>query len=336
MAAYGDPLTARELQVLRLVALGLGNKEVGEALKLSALTIKSHLARIARKLGTGRRSEMVGYVLAQDTGEGQPPSPPAGVLPSEAGLTERERQVLEGIADGLTNSQIGQQIYIAEDTVKTHARRLFRKLRVDSRTAAAYLFFYDQATKGSGLTMGTVWGGPLALTLFSGLRPAHRVLIVMHGLGRNPKEIAAYLGANFPRWPTNPRFVSGLVPGLLSEFNLTQDTCHLLPVLVWAAYPELFQAEAPAELKELRYEYRFSELRADQKKALWELTAQGAQLEPAALTRLMRAAGADTLVQLIMLTLLHHPRFKGLGYHHLRAQLARSGSTLEEVLAVSA
>ena len=34
-------------------------EEIGEALGLSALTVKSHLARIARKLGTGDRAEMV-------------------------------------------------------------------------------------------------------------------------------------------------------------------------------------------------------------------------------------------------------------------------------------
>ena len=39
------------------------NKEIGEALGLSALTVKSHLARIARKLGTGDRAEMVAVAM---------------------------------------------------------------------------------------------------------------------------------------------------------------------------------------------------------------------------------------------------------------------------------
>jgi DNA-binding NarL/FixJ family response regulator len=54
-----DSLSAREVQVLQLVADGKSNKDIGEALGLSALTVKSHLARIARKLGTGDRAEMV-------------------------------------------------------------------------------------------------------------------------------------------------------------------------------------------------------------------------------------------------------------------------------------
>lgn len=56
-------LSAREIEVLRLVADGNSNKEIGDTLNLSALTVKSHLARIARKLGTGDRAEMVALVM---------------------------------------------------------------------------------------------------------------------------------------------------------------------------------------------------------------------------------------------------------------------------------
>jgi DNA-binding NarL/FixJ family response regulator len=52
-------LTVRELGVLRLVADGCSNRAVGEHLGLSALTVKSHLARISRKLGTGDRAALV-------------------------------------------------------------------------------------------------------------------------------------------------------------------------------------------------------------------------------------------------------------------------------------
>lgn len=58
-----DSLSAREIQVLQLVADGKSNKDIGEELGLSALTVKSHLARIARKLGTGDRAEMVATAL---------------------------------------------------------------------------------------------------------------------------------------------------------------------------------------------------------------------------------------------------------------------------------
>ena len=58
-----DGLSAREIEVLALVASGRSNREIGTELHLSALTVKSHLARIARKLGTGDRAEMVAVSL---------------------------------------------------------------------------------------------------------------------------------------------------------------------------------------------------------------------------------------------------------------------------------
>jgi DNA-binding NarL/FixJ family response regulator len=56
-------LSAREIEVLRLVADGRSNKAIGQAMGLSALTVKSHLARIARKLGTGDRAGMVAVAM---------------------------------------------------------------------------------------------------------------------------------------------------------------------------------------------------------------------------------------------------------------------------------
>jgi DNA-binding NarL/FixJ family response regulator len=56
-------MSQREVEVLQLVADGHSNRDVGEQLGLSALTVKSHLARIARKLGTGDRAEMVMLAL---------------------------------------------------------------------------------------------------------------------------------------------------------------------------------------------------------------------------------------------------------------------------------
>lgn len=63
----GTPgLSARELGVLRLVADGRTNRQIGERLSLSALTVKSHLARISRKVGTGDRAEMVAFAIRHD------------------------------------------------------------------------------------------------------------------------------------------------------------------------------------------------------------------------------------------------------------------------------
>jgi DNA-binding NarL/FixJ family response regulator len=51
-------------------------------------------------------------------------------------LTEREVQVLRGMAAGKSNAEIGRELYLSEDTIKTHARRLFRKMSVNDRAQA--------------------------------------------------------------------------------------------------------------------------------------------------------------------------------------------------------
>jgi DNA-binding NarL/FixJ family response regulator len=61
------------------------------------------------------------------------PRVPGARTPS---LTERELQVLRGMSDGKSNAEIGRELFVSEDTVKTHARRLFRKLGARDRAHA--------------------------------------------------------------------------------------------------------------------------------------------------------------------------------------------------------
>ena len=54
-----------------------------------------------------------------------------------AGLTDQERKILELIADGLTNRQIGEEMFLAEKTVKNYVSNLLSKLGMSRRTEAA-------------------------------------------------------------------------------------------------------------------------------------------------------------------------------------------------------
>ena len=54
-----ETLSERELSVVRLVAKGRTNQEIGKELGISTSTIKSHLVRIALKLGVHGRAEVV-------------------------------------------------------------------------------------------------------------------------------------------------------------------------------------------------------------------------------------------------------------------------------------
>ena len=58
--------------------------------------------------------------------------------PDEAGFTDREREVTELVASGLTNAEIGRRIFVSESTAKFHVRNVMRKLDVHSRAEVAY------------------------------------------------------------------------------------------------------------------------------------------------------------------------------------------------------
>jgi DNA-binding NarL/FixJ family response regulator len=61
LPAGPDVLTARELEVLRLVASGMSNQAIAEQLSLSTYTVQNHLRNIYGKLGVGSRSAATRY-----------------------------------------------------------------------------------------------------------------------------------------------------------------------------------------------------------------------------------------------------------------------------------
>jgi DNA-binding CsgD family transcriptional regulator len=81
-------------------------------------------------IGAAVRAVLAGYLVYPRTLRAAVRPPP---------LSARERQLIELVAEGLTNREIAQRLFLAESTVKRHLSRSFRRLGVSSRGEAAAL-----------------------------------------------------------------------------------------------------------------------------------------------------------------------------------------------------
>ena len=119
---------------------GEAHVAAGEREAATAVLERAHAT--AARLGAGwLRDEIEGLaararlVLAgSDGAAAEPPSRPRRI---PFGLTPRERQVLVLVAEGRTNREIGDSLFMAEKTASVHVSRILAKLDVRSRTEAA-------------------------------------------------------------------------------------------------------------------------------------------------------------------------------------------------------
>jgi NarL family two-component system response regulator LiaR len=90
--------------------------------------------RITRRRERVVVREVVGP--ASDRGEPAPPFAPNRAQQQSLGITDRELEILALIARGLSNREIATQLFVSENTVKTHCSRAFDKLGAARRTQA--------------------------------------------------------------------------------------------------------------------------------------------------------------------------------------------------------
>jgi ATP/maltotriose-dependent transcriptional regulator MalT len=110
--------------------LALARAAAGEQPELAVEEARTALA-VFRDLGATRDQDAAAAVL-RELGAGSGPGSRA-----EAELTNRERQVLDLIAQGMSNAQIGSALYISEKTAGHHVSRILAKLGVSNRAEAA-------------------------------------------------------------------------------------------------------------------------------------------------------------------------------------------------------
>jgi len=99
-----------------------------------AVVEANHALESFQKVGASAEVERAKQLLQRLTLKAHPPE-----IPELAPLTERECEVLQYIAKGLSNFEIGQKLFISEHTVHRHVSNILAKLDLPSRTAAATL-----------------------------------------------------------------------------------------------------------------------------------------------------------------------------------------------------
>ena len=122
--------TASEEQLLTAIAGGAK----GIVLKDAALP---ELVQCVRRVAAGGQwlpSNLINAALAR--GARRAPEP----------LTNRERQIVEMVAGGLSNKEIGRRLDLSEGTVKVHLHNVYQKLRVNNRTALAAMTITKRAS----------------------------------------------------------------------------------------------------------------------------------------------------------------------------------------------
>lgn len=75
-------------------------------------------------------------------------------------LTRTEHELLELVAEGMTNKEIAARRWVVEETVKFHLANILRKLGVPNRTAAAAFFVAERASPKATMRFGTAVACP--------------------------------------------------------------------------------------------------------------------------------------------------------------------------------
>jgi DNA-binding NarL/FixJ family response regulator len=66
-------------------------------------------------------------------------------------LTERERQIMRLVSEGLSNKEIGRRLNISDGTIKQHLHHIYQKLEISNRTVLAALALHKSQNNSTGV-----------------------------------------------------------------------------------------------------------------------------------------------------------------------------------------
>jgi DNA-binding CsgD family transcriptional regulator/tetratricopeptide (TPR) repeat protein len=112
------------------------------AQSLGAVPLSEEIRTLA---GRARVALDEGAATARPAPRQRPAEPAAPTVDELVVLTAREREVLAAVAEGLTNREIGQRLFISERTIGVHVSHIFDKLQVRTRVQASAIFLRNRA-----------------------------------------------------------------------------------------------------------------------------------------------------------------------------------------------
>ncbi len=117
-ALPSEAFSTAERDMAALLCQGYTHGEIAKRLSVPAATVKATLQNVAGKIEAERSGELGALLQA---------------AVATYMLTDRESQMLRGLAEGKTSSELAAELFISESTVKFHVRNLLKKLSIESR-----------------------------------------------------------------------------------------------------------------------------------------------------------------------------------------------------------
>ena len=133
-----QPQERPSAEVCRILALkrdGKTDQEIALMLYYTLDVVRKYLYALREPLGAKNNAEMIQVALDQGW-----IVDPILAKPFKRALTAREEDIILGVEQGLTNAKIAKKLYLTENTVKTHLKRIFDVTHSTTRTQLVAVF----------------------------------------------------------------------------------------------------------------------------------------------------------------------------------------------------